>query len=108
MEQEDYTPQEKGLITEKECELAFTKFGCLVSLPNYYHSRYDMIIDIENELYKIQVKTASLTESQKGILINTCSHGRSQVEGNHKRLYSSEEVDFFATYWNNNKPYISF
>lgn len=101
MEQEDYTPQEKGLITEKECELAFTKFGCLVSLPNYYHSRYDMIIDIENELYKIQVKTASLTESQKGILINTCSHGRSQVEGNHKRLYSSEEVDFFATYWNN-------
>lgn len=97
----NYTPQEKGLITEKECELAFTKLGCLVSIPNYYHSRYDMIIDIDNNLYKIQVKTAALTESQKGICINTCSHGRSIIEGNHKRTYSPEEIDFFATFYNN-------
>lgn len=100
-ENDNFTPQEKGLITEKECELAFIQLGCIVSIPDYYHTRYDMIIDVNNMLYKIQVKTPSLTENQKGILINTCSHGRNTIEGNHKRTYSKEEVDFFATYYNN-------
>ena len=96
-----FTTQEKGLITEKECELCFSKLGCLVSIPNYYHSRYDMIIDVDNSLYKIQVKTATLIESKKGILINTCSHGRNQQIGNYKKTYSPKEVDFFATFYKN-------
>lgn len=97
----DYTSQEKGLITEKECELYFSKLGYLVSIPNYYHSRYDMILDTGDALYRIQVKTATLTENQKGIIINTCSHGRNLQEGNYKRTYSPEEIDFFATFYEN-------
>ena len=96
----ELTTQQRGLITEKEVELFFNKLGYMVSIPTYYHSRYDLVVDINNKLYKIQVKTANITKANTGIIIPTCSCGRNN-EGSHKKPYLKEEVDFFATIWNN-------
>lgn len=91
--------QQIGLITEKQCELAFVQHNCIVSIPNYYNSRYDMLIDVEGNIYKIQIKTCRITPSQSGIEISTCSHSRN-VKGHRRIKYSKTEVDFFATFWN--------
>lgn len=59
-----------------------------------------MVLDVNDKLYKIQVKTASLIENQKGIYISTCSYGRNR-DGNNKKTYTPKEVDFFSTFYNN-------
>ena len=92
--------QQKGLIAEKEVELFFTKLGYMVSIPTYYHSRYDLIVDIEDKLYKVQVKTAHLAENKKGIWFPTYSSGRNN-EGSHKKPYTPNEVDLFGLIWEN-------
>ena len=52
--------KQKGLITEIECELAFSKLGILLSKPIAEDSRYDYIADLGNNLLRIQCKTSSV------------------------------------------------
>ena len=45
----------KGKITELQVAEAFLKLGYQVSLPLLADARYDLIVDINNKLYKINV-----------------------------------------------------
>ena len=90
--------QQKGLITELDCQLRFIKMGYLVSMPIGQDSRYDMIVDINKHLYKIQVKTSRPNDSaNEGLVFNTVSHRMNHSSGNMKKKYDKEDVDFFAT-----------
>ena len=88
----------KGLETELLCQAYLTSLGYNVSVPIGEDCRYDIILDIKKELLKIQIKTCQVKKN--GISINTTSVTTSGKENNiHK--YTKEEIDYFATYYNN-------
>lgn len=88
----------KGLTTELQCQTFFTSLGYNVSIPLGEDCRYDMIIDIDNILLRIQVKHPSVTET--GITISTKSTQSNNNE-NKTLYYNKEQIDYFATYYNN-------
>lgn len=87
-----------GLTTELQCQLFFTNLGFNVSVPLGHDCRYDFILDIGNKLLKIQVKTATVDETGIHFSVKS-SHMSSSGFVSHS--YSSEEIDLFATYYNN-------
>lgn len=89
--------QQKGLITELQVQLKLVQKGLDIYIPVSYDSRCDLIVNVLNKLYKIQVKTSRLTETGTGITFNTYSSRMNHTDGNFKQKYSVEEVDFFAT-----------
>lgn len=90
----------KGNITELEVLTYATKHGIQVSIPFGDRERYDQIWDIDKTLYRIQVKTSRMADNNSYIIFscrsNTKIHGKIQ----HSR-YSKDEIDYFATYWDN-------
>ena len=56
----ELTSKQKGNLTELQCLTAFYEQGCHVSLPYGENSRYDMIVDVNGILLRVQVKTSSL------------------------------------------------
>lgn len=93
----------KGNLTELQCLAAFVEQGCAVSIPYGDNSKYDFIAEIDKNLYKIQVKTSSLKD--EGAIQFSCRSTHVNCSGVKNERYSPEDVDFFATYWDN-KCYI--
>ena len=89
----------KGNLTELQCLAAFVEQDCDVSIPYGDSSRYDFIADVDGKLLKIQVKTASL-KGQDAIKFS-CRSTHVNSIGVTNTTYNSKEIDFFATYWNN-------
>lgn len=86
----------KGLVTELQCQLYFTKIGYNVSVPLGEDCRYDFILDVDNILIRIQVKKCKIKEN--GIFIPTCS-SHSNTKGTKNIKYNKEEIDYFATFY---------
>jgi len=84
-----------GEITEQEVVVAFLKEGILVSKPLVQSSRYDFIVDINNHLYKIQVKTSTFKEEAYLEFATSTSH--TNARGTKNISYNEQDVDFFAT-----------
>ena len=85
----------RGEITEQQVAIEFLKLGYLVSKPLVQSSRYDFIVDINHKLYKIQVKTGTLKEDSYIEFATSTSH--TNTKGTINLTYSAEDVDFFAT-----------
>ena len=86
----------QGEITELQVAEAFLALGYQVCKPLVSDSRYDFIVDINHNLYRIQVKTSSLSADGDYIEFKTqSSHTNTQKTVYHS--YSSEDVDYFAT-----------
>jgi len=96
--------KQKGLITELNCELAFSNLGILISKPITEDSRYDYIADLGNKFIKIQCKTSSVSQDGDSISFSTRST-RSNTQENVIRSYTKEEIDYFYTCYNN-KSYL--
>ena len=88
----------KGLTTELQCQLFFTSLGYNISIPLGEDCKYDLIVDIENELYKIQVKTCH--EEENGIEFSTKSSYLTS-NGTVSNGYSEKDIDFFTTFYQN-------
>jgi hypothetical protein len=84
-----------GEITEQQVALEFLKLGILVSKPLVQSSKYDFIVDINHNLYKIQVKTGTFKEDAYLEFSTSTSHTNTQ--GTLNLTYSKDDVDFFAT-----------
>lgn len=54
----DYT-KFKGNLTELKCLIGFMSMGFDCSIPYGDNSRYDMIVDVGDELLRVQCKSAS-------------------------------------------------
>lgn len=88
-----------GEITEQEVALEFLKLGILISKPLVQSSRYDFIADVNNHLYKIQVKTC--TEREGGNYFDfATSTSHTNTQGTLNISYTADDVDFFATIYN--------
>ena len=88
-----------GEITEQQVALEFLKQGILLSKPLVQSSRYDFVADIKNKLYKIQVKTGNFKENAYLEFATSTSHTNTQ--GTLNISYTSNDVDFFATIYEN-------
>ena len=89
-----------GEITEQQVAIEFLKLGILVSKPLVQSSRYDFIIDVNHRLYKVQVKTSTPRENNAYIQFAT-STSHTNTQGTLNLTYSEEDVDFFATMYEN-------
>ena len=85
----------KGEITEQQVAIEFLKQGILVSKPLVQSSRYDFIVDVNKNLYKIQVKTGTFKEGAYLLFATSTSHTNTQ--GTKNISYTLDDVDFFAT-----------
>ena len=72
--------------------------GYNVSQPFSQDSKYDLIVDVDGKLLRLQVKTSRLA-SPTSITFN-CRSTTTNVKNCKSRRYSDTEVDYFATYWN--------
>lgn len=88
----------KGLTTELQCQTFFTQLGYNVSIPLGEDCRYDLIVDVEGILIRVQVKTC--TEDGNGIKI-PCRSTQSNTQETKNNCYNKEQIDYFATYYNN-------
>lgn len=93
--------KERGNLTELQCITAFYELGYQVSIPYGENSRYDFIADINNNLLRIQVKTSSYTDDSKTAIHFAVRSSRTNATCNIRRTYSKNEIDYFATYFNN-------
>lgn len=98
----ELTTKQKGNVTEMECILAFMKAGYKVSIPYGEDCRYDLVVDVNNHLYRVQCKTSgALKNPEDGFRIKTKSvvitaHGIKET------VYNKAEIDFFATVYEGN------
>ena len=73
--------------------------GCSISIPYGDNSKYDFIADVDGKLLKIQVKTSS--EKDQNAIVFSCRSTHVNCKGVINERYKENEIDFFATYWNN-------
>lgn len=93
-----------GNLTELQCITYLYKLGCKMSIPFGDSEKYDMIMDYNNKLYKVQSKHANeILDEKTGqvsfIKLNTTwqSHNTS---GWSKHKYLPKDVDYFCTFYN--------
>lgn len=99
----ELTPKQKGLNTQLHCISYFSDCGFLVSTPYGDNGRYDLIVDINGHLLRVQVKTASLhydTDNEACGIKFSCKSAKINTKESYTKRYSKEEIDYFATYWN--------
>ena len=89
-----------GMITELECLKAFIDLGYHCSIPYGDCARYDVVVDIDNKLYRIQCKTSRWstdTAQEKVAFEISTKTSTTNTKQTIRKTYSAEEVDFFYT-----------
>lgn len=94
------TTKQKGLITELQCELAFSNIGIVLSKPIVEDSRYDYIADLNGNFIRIQCKTCAVSEDGNYIKFAARST-QVNTQENKTKKYSKKEIDYFYTYYDN-------
>ena len=91
----------KGIITELEVLSYVIKKGYSVSIPYGDKDRYDQIWDIQGKLLKIQIKTAHWKDDKHDAFVFKTRSGYSNRQGYNQRFYTKNEIDYFATFFEN-------
>lgn len=90
----------RGDVNELQCILDFQKRGYYCSIPFSGSCRYDLIVDINNRLIRIQCKSSSYSQDE-GVLKMSATRSTTNTQRTVKYTYSKEEIDYFYTSWNN-------
>lgn len=88
----------RGDVTELQCILDFQKRGYYCSIPFSGSCRYDVVVDINGKLLRIQCKAATYSD---GALHIYCSRQTTNTQTTTRYKYTSDEIDYFYTTWNN-------
>ena len=92
----------KGEITEMKCQLFCLEQGYVISKPVLDNARYDLLLDYNNKIYRIQIKTSRwMSDEHEGIVFN-CKSQHRIANGNKIMKYTPDEIDFFMTEKNGN------
>ena len=92
----------KGMITELECIKAFIDLGYHCSIPYGDCARYDVVVDIDNKLYRVQCKTSNWskdTAKEKIAFEISARTITTNTKMTTRKTYSIDEVDLFYTYF---------
>ena len=92
--------QKKGAITELQVASYLLGLGYTVSSPFNPDSKYDLILDVNNKLLRLQVKTSRESIATKDSIVFNCRSTTKNTSYCQKRRYTKEEIDYYATYWN--------
>ena len=96
----ELSSQYKGTITELNVASYLLSLGFNVSQPLTQDSKYDLIVDVNNHLIRLQVKTARINDRTQGLSIKfNCRSTTNNVRECKQRYYSTDDVDYFATFW---------
>lgn len=91
--------KQQGNITEVSVMLEFLKLGYNVLTPYGDCERYDFVADVNGHFYKIQVKSAN--DKEEGKITFNCASTH-YVDGKCVHdSYTKDEIDYFATFYNN-------
>ena len=85
-----------GDIGETQAIALFTKNKIAVSRPMTNNVRYDLIVDINDRLYRVQVKsTSAIKDGKMEFATKTTNYTKGSWSSNR---YSTNEVDMFFLY----------
>jgi PD-(D/E)XK endonuclease len=87
---EGLTPSQKGAVAEAAITCAAIQLGLTVLRPLSEGRRYDVIIDLEPELLRVQCKLARHLEGVLFVSLQTCRH---TPRGYVRTSYSAAEID---------------
>ena len=85
----------KGALTEQRCFTKCLESGYMVLKPLFDDSKYDFVLDINNKLIRVQVKTSRWVDKQRGVFLFNCS------SCHNRKKYTSDDVDYIMTEMNN-------
>jgi hypothetical protein len=91
----DLTPSQRGAVAEAAITLAAVELGLVVLLPRGEGGRYDLVIDLEPRLLRLQCK---LAQRLAGVLHVRVSTSRYTPAGYVRTSYSAEEIDAIGAY----------
>ena len=100
----DKNTKKVGNLTELQCATRLYEIGCAVSIPFGNSEKYDLIIDWNNVLYKVQVKHANChfdENNEIDYITIECRWQSHNSNGYKQTKYTKKDTDFFATYYNN-------
>ena len=90
-----------GKLTELKVLTYVTELGYSISIPFGDKDRYDQIWDVNGKLLRIQIKTSRWKNEQQKSIIFSCKTSYARSSGVRQHIYTKDDIDFFATYWNN-------
>ena len=90
-------PNSKGNIAEAAIAFRAISLGLSVSKPLTEHSRYDLVIEIGGELYRVQCKWGRMLPAATALTVNLCS-SRWTPAGQVQTKYQAGEIDLVAVY----------
>jgi hypothetical protein len=91
----ELTPSQKGAAAEAEVAAAAIRLDLVVLRPLCDGGRYDLVLDLGNQLLRVQCKWASRRDD---VLLGRCITSRHTPHGYVRTSYSSAEVDAIALY----------
>lgn len=87
---------QKGISTELRSLLYFTEKGYLCSVPYGNVGRYDLLVDTGKKIVRIQCKSAHKNDNGS-YTVNT-SNTAIKANGNVRKFYTKNEIDFIITF----------
>lgn len=87
---------QKGISTELRSLLYFTEKGYLCSVPYGNVGRYDLLVDTGKKIVRIQCKSAHKNDNGS-YTVNT-SNTAMKANGNVRKFYTKDEIDFIITF----------
>ena len=94
--------QQKGLITELHCLQDFINLGYQCLIPYGDSCKYDIAVDINGKIIRIQCKTSRWSTDTKdpevAFEINTCCQ-TTNTKKTTRYKYSNKEIDYFYTWF---------
>src|SRR3954454_5645786 len=86
---------QKGAIVETAFTAAAVKLGLQVYLPAVEGGRYDLILDVNRRLIRVQCKWGALLDNVVSARLLSCRRAR---EGLRYRGYTADEIDAIGVY----------
>lgn len=87
---------QKGISTELRSLLYFTEKGYLCSVPYGNVGRYDLLVDTGKKIVRVQCKSAHKNDNGS-YTVNT-SNTAIKANGNVRKFYTKDEIDFIITF----------
>lgn len=94
-----------GNLTELQCITRLYELGCSISIPFGNSDKYDLIMGVNNKLYKVQCKHSSEVYADDGSIEYIKFKAAWQSHNSHgysRNKYTTDEIDFFATFYQGN------
>jgi len=87
--------QKQGTLGEIIFLKEAVKRDLKVSKPFSHHNKYDFIIDDDENLYRVQIKSCRMEGKGNGYRVRICNGNGSYGK---KSAYGKNEIDFFGIY----------